>query len=85
MSIYIILNQFRYKSTLLLVKLKIFLPIKLLEFHLFLLKFEIMNKFQAPLLRYEILDFSGMSFFQEIGLVVKWWPSVLIKYQKWID
>ena len=47
-SIYILLNQFGNKSTLLLVKLKIF-PIKLLEFNSLLLKFEIMKKFQRML------------------------------------
>ena len=47
-SIYILLNQFGNKSTLLLVKLKIF-PIKLLEFNSLLLKFEIMKKFQTML------------------------------------
>ena len=78
--LYILLNQFDSKSTLLLVKLKIFLPMKLLEFLSLLLKFEIMKKFQT-LLRYEILNFYGGSFiFGEIGPVVNWWPSVLIKY-----
>ena len=58
------------KSTLLLVKLKIFLPMKPLEFNPLLLKFEIMKKFQT-LLRYDILNFCGGSFiFGKIGPVV---------------
>ena len=78
--LYILLNQLDSKSTLLLVKLKIFLPMKLLEFLSLLLKFEIMKKFQT-LLRYEILNFCGGCFiFGEIGHVVSWWPSVLTKY-----
>ena len=48
LSLYILLNQFDNKSTLLLVKLKIF-PVKLLEFNLLLLKFEIMKKFKTRL------------------------------------
>ena len=72
--IYILLNQFDSKSTLFLVKLKILLSVKPLEFHSLPLKFE-------PLFRYEILDFSGASFiFGEIGRVMNRWPSVLIKY-----
>ena len=78
--LYILLNQFDSKSSLLFVKLKTFLPMKLLEFLSLLLKFEIMKKFQT-LLRYEILNFCGGSFiFGEIGPVVNWWPSVLTKY-----
>ena len=76
--LYILLNQFDSKSTLLLVKLKIFLPMKFLEFLSLLLKFEIMKKFQT-LLRYEILNFCRGSFiFREVGPVVNWRPSVVI-------
>ena len=53
-----------------LVKMKIFLPMKLLEFHSLLLKFEKKKKFQA-LLRYEILNLYEVFFiFEEIGPVM---------------
>ena len=69
--LYILLNQLDSKSTFLFVKLKIFLPMKLLEFLSLLLKFEVMKKFQT-LLRYEILNFCGGSFiFGEIALMKK--------------
>ena len=78
--LYILLNQFDSKSTVMLVKLKIFLFRKLWKFRSLLLKFEIMKKFQRQL-RYEILNFWEVSFiFEEIGPGVNWWPSVLINY-----
>ena len=55
-KLYIFFNQFHSKLTLFIAKPKIFLPMKLLEFHSPLLKFEIKKKFQKPL-RHEILNF----------------------------